>query len=134
MYNIEWIYVLSTLIIPSSTADNRCLNVVVGQYCIDFSSRTTMRVGPLLNSVHHTRPDAFVPPAVYIVNINPNIPDKQYLFLSIFYCRYCIVHRNLADCRVSSSSPSYYVILSSLLPMKHDPIFSFLLLLLRCQY
>jgi hypothetical protein len=53
MYIIEWISGLSTLIIPSATADSIYLNVVLGQYCISFSGRTTLRIGPLLYSAHH---------------------------------------------------------------------------------
>jgi hypothetical protein len=53
-----------------------------------------MRVGPLLYSAHHARYDAFVPPAVAIVNSNHNIPYTQSLsfslslslLLSLLYC------------------------------------------------
>jgi hypothetical protein len=83
-----------------------------------------MRVDPRVYSLHHARHGAFVSPAVAIVNINPNIPDKQSISISFFLSltaatvlsvRTLLIVKFLLLLLLCS-----YLHVSSLLPMKHD--------------
>jgi hypothetical protein len=176
---------LPTLIIPSAMADNRCLDVVVGQYCTDVSGRTTMRLTHfctvhtmldlmplclqrlplsklilifLINNVSLSRTVANVlsvgtmlivefillllhcsascvflfpspPPSSSI--LTPSSVATVSLFLSLTVATfYGIVRTHLADCRVSFSSCLFFIAHAACL--FSSPLL-LLLLLLHCQ-